>query len=298
LPDAPPRPASAPASCPNCGAPAGGAFCAACGQDSRSPRRDFGSLVAELLGSFFAFDGRVWRSLVPLFLRPGRLTRAWMDGRRAAFVPPLRLFLCFSILLFLVIQCRTPTADLLLPEAGPADPAAPAADTAPAAEAGGFHLEIGLPGFWPFTRLAAAIEAQEVRLGHMRPEARRYVLARRAMELAPIALLLLLPLLALFLKLWWLGTGSFYLDHLVLLLHAYAFVCGFAVLLILVPLPTPAIVLGSLAIVPYHFHRAMSRVYGRGFARTLLGTLAGMAVTFAALLLVAFVLLPYGVLTV
>lgn len=278
--------ADAPALCANCSASLSGEFCAACGQEARSPRRSFGAFCHELLGGLFAFDGRVWRSMGPLFFRPGRLTRAWIEGRRVSFVPPLRLFLFFSILLFLVVQCKTPTSSLLVQQSG-----ADASDEE-------FHMGLELPEFWPFSLLNRQMREQELKLQHMAPEARNYILARRALELAPVGLLLLLPLLALFLKLWWRGTRSYYLDHLVLMMHSYSFLCGLAVFMLLVPLPTLAIVLIPCALVPFYFHRAMRRVYERGFWRTLLGTVLGGTVTLAAVILVALVLVPYALLTV
>lgn len=265
-----------------------------------TPDRSFGAQCSELLGSFFAFDGRVWRSMWPLFFKPGRLTRAWIEGKRASFVPPLRLLLFFSILLFLVVQCKTPTTDLLTVR----DPASPAGATeigpvtVQPEQEGDFQFDMDLPGFWPFSRLKEMMQEQERKFQKIAPEARQYILARRALELAPVALLMLLPIMAIFLKLWWMRTGSFYLDHLVLLMHAYAFICGLAVFLTLVPLPNLVIVLAPCILIPVYFHVAMRRVYQRGFWRTFFGTFAGGVVTVGAAILVLMILVPYGMLTV
>lgn len=297
--DSPPAAPGVPATCSNCGAPRSSAFCPACGQGARAASRSIVDQIHELVGSFFAFDGRVWRSMLPLFFRPGALTRAWIEGKRASFVPPLRLFLFFSILLFLVIQCKTPTTGLLLPDQEPAAEAA--LETAPELKHDGdFSINMGLsmPDFWPFTRLQAMFSEQEELLEKMSPEARRYILVRRAMELAPIGLLLLLPLMAFFLQLWWLRTGSYYLDHLVLLMHAYAFLCGLAVFLTLTPLPDWVRIVMPCAAVPIYFHVAMRRVYQRGFWRTLAGTCFGAVATLFAVIVVFMVLVPYGLLTV
>jgi hypothetical protein len=293
--------------CPNCGAARASHFCPDCGQSSADPRRDFGAVVSELLGSFFAVDGRVWRSLVPLFFRPGALTRAWMDGRRATFLTPLRLLLFFSILLFLVVQTRTDTTGILLggygggsilkiTRDGAEDAPADATPVGAAVERNG--LDLKLPQFWPFTWLRARAEAQENKFSQLSEEEQAYLLARRALELMPVALLMLLPLLAIFLKLWWLGTGSYYLDHLVFLMHAYAFLCGLLVLLMLTSPPPAVTALTLLVGVPIFLHRGLRRVYGKGFWRTAGCTLAGGVVTFMAALLVLLILVPYGMLTV
>ncbi len=47
-------------------------------------------------------DGRLWRTLPDLMLRPHRLTRAYLDGHRAPQIPPLRLFLVVLLMIFLV----------------------------------------------------------------------------------------------------------------------------------------------------------------------------------------------------
>jgi hypothetical protein len=155
-----------------------------------------------------------------------------------------------------------------------------------------------LPNFWPFTRLREMLDAQEERLRHMEPNVRNYVLARRALELAPIGLLMLLPLMAFFLQLWWMKTGSYWLDHLVFLLHAYAFCCGLIVFVVLVPLPSWLLGVSLGVGVPWYFHRAMRTVYGRGFWRSLVGTLVGGFMTTFAVVVVLILLLPYLLLTV
>ncbi len=229
--------------------------------------------------------------MVPLFLHPGRLTREWIEGRRASHVPPLRLFLFFSILFFLVIQLQSSTSDLLLSE-GEGAQAEPGTQVQ-----GDTNLEMYLPGFWPFTKLREALDKQEARLKRLTEKEQEYLLARRALELAPLGLFLLLPLLALFLKLWWMRTGSWYLDHLVMLMHDFAFLCALFVALLLLPLPSWANVLAGVGGPFFYFHRAMRVTYQRGFWRTLGGTLVGSVVTLIACMIVALVLIPYGLLT-
>ncbi len=57
--------------------------------------------MRETLESLFSFDSRFWRSLGPLLARPGWLTREYWQGRRASFLPPLRLYLFVSFVFFL-----------------------------------------------------------------------------------------------------------------------------------------------------------------------------------------------------
>lgn len=64
--------------------------------------------VATFIASAFAglasFDGRFWRTVLPLIGRPGFLTRELIEGRRVRYVPPMRLYLFVSFLFFLTVQ--------------------------------------------------------------------------------------------------------------------------------------------------------------------------------------------------
>lgn len=97
------HPVEAGAVCQNCGTPIGERFCTVCGQLGADFHRPVWDLVASSIGDMFALDGRLWRTLPPLMLKPGRMTREYIDGRRARFVPPFRLFLLTSVIFFLTV---------------------------------------------------------------------------------------------------------------------------------------------------------------------------------------------------
>ena len=63
----------------------------------------FRQLAADWLGGAFGLDARLWRTLKLLFLRPGQLTVEFLEGRRARYLPPFRLYLISSVLLFLTL---------------------------------------------------------------------------------------------------------------------------------------------------------------------------------------------------
>ena len=88
--------------CANCGTPLQGPWCHACGQLGEDFHRSAVKLVMEAIEGLFHFDGRIWKTLPDLALRPGRLTRLYLDGHRAPQIPPLRLFLVVLLLVFLV----------------------------------------------------------------------------------------------------------------------------------------------------------------------------------------------------
>ncbi len=89
-------------SCLNCETTLSGQYCGRCGQRARSRLISLWELVGEAFGDLFELDSRVWQTLVPLIFRPGRLTRDYLLGRRARFMPPFRTYLVLSVVFFLV----------------------------------------------------------------------------------------------------------------------------------------------------------------------------------------------------
>jgi len=88
--------------CANCATPLQGPWCHVCGQSGEDFHRSIFRLCGEVVEGLLHMDGRLWRTLPDLMLRPGRLTRAYLEGHRAPQIPPLRLFLVVLLMIFLV----------------------------------------------------------------------------------------------------------------------------------------------------------------------------------------------------
>lgn len=89
--------------CPNCEFPVNGKFCSNCGQSTKSFQRPFWTVVSESVGDALSVDNRLIHTLIPLFLKPGYLTREFMRGRRARYTPPFRLYLFLTFFAFLLL---------------------------------------------------------------------------------------------------------------------------------------------------------------------------------------------------
>lgn len=85
--------------CANCGAALQGAYCHACGQPAHV-HHSLWHMIEEALHGLFHFDTKAWRTLPKLALRPGTLTRDYIDGQRARYVSPLALFLFTIFVMF------------------------------------------------------------------------------------------------------------------------------------------------------------------------------------------------------
>lgn len=104
--------------CLNCGAHLRGQYCGTCGQRSRSRLISLWELISDAFGDLFEIDSRLWQTVIPLLFRPGRLTHDYLQGRRARYMPPFRMYLVLSLLFFLVAFFPREGLDLLFePEA-------------------------------------------------------------------------------------------------------------------------------------------------------------------------------------
>lgn len=95
--------------CLNCGEALNGAFCAACGQRSVSANPTMSELAGDAWQELSGYDGRLAATFRNL-LRPGRLTIDYLQGRRARYLSPVRLYLIASVVYFVVAAAAPPNA--------------------------------------------------------------------------------------------------------------------------------------------------------------------------------------------
>lgn len=376
-----PEPHSLPAACGNCATPLQGEYCHACGQSVHSPTRDFRHAVEDVFESFWHLDGRVFRTMRDLLV-PGRVAINYLAGKRARYLPPLRLFVILSVLTFfvarLVVQVdpgpvdfsvggqaisRATTVaeverirDKLLEDisaaqgertlpgvdaalvaarariqgaaasriaqlergtAAAADGGTAAADadtTGPDTTAAGARIArppgpaaaserwdtvdiAWLPGFadrWLNRKLAR----MQGNLEQMQGDVGRIV--ETFLQTLPATLFLMMPVFALLLKLFYLGSGRRYLEHLVVALYSHAWLLLVVLAMLLLNgldevFPTTAVwVLTALAsgllwlFIPVYLFVTQHRVYGEHWALTavrylVIGSVYSVLLTLATL---------------
>lgn len=79
-------------------------FCGQCGQSTKSFRRPFVSFFRESLHELMDIDGRLFVTLKTLLVKPGLAAFEFEQGKRTKYTPPLRLYLVFSLVFFLVLS--------------------------------------------------------------------------------------------------------------------------------------------------------------------------------------------------
>jgi len=339
-------------SCLNCDAQLTGQYCGVCGQRARTRLISLWELISDAFGDLLEIDSRLWRTLIPLLRRPGQLTRDYLEGRRARYMPPFRTYLVLS-LIFFVVAFFDPRDDLSLlfepePEPTPEEQAeieaeasaakqevldelaaegiivgreeddpADVDDAAESAEAadGGFNIQIddetgecnisgtdALPEWFQrrFTpeRLKEVCEKVSADGGKS--------FGDLLLDNIPVALIVLLPLMALVLKVLYPLSRRYFVEHLLFVIHYHAFFFLILILqilfarfapLILVPEPVSILLIVAASFyIPVYLYMAMRHVYGQGRILTFLKYLAlviaynaGTALTMFAAVLVALI---------
>lgn len=262
--------------CRNCGEVLSGQHCAHCGQRAKVPVLSLLSLLRDLAGDLLNWDARIWRTLRPLAFRPGFLTLEYLQGRRASYTPPLRMYLVLSLLFFLAVFWGAEPPTLLTIDAE--EQASPlVADGASGADACN-------PENMQIEAIRPAWEAR------LREACRRIVADTGGFNEALLAnvpgmMFATLPLLAALTQLLYLGSGRYYVEHLLFFVHFHAFF-----FLSALPIALLSGLSGALGkngwgpfvenvgdglftaqsiYLPYYLYRAMRRVYGQSRRRTL-----------------------------
>jgi hypothetical protein len=227
--------------CHNCGTAVSGNFCHECGQATVLHSASAREFIHEFIGHYVALEGKLWKSLLLLLFRPGRLTLEYIRGRRVRYIEPLRLYLTFSLIFFAVMKfSSTNTAEFS------AANASSGTATAAQAQAGGHGRLVREEAPGEFEAGTADLRkgvhninphwgAQADKFAHMAPDEREKVFRGAFNNYVPYAIFFMMPFFALYLKLLYLGSGRRYGEHLLFALHANGFAFAALTLLMVVP---------------------------------------------------------------
>ena len=255
--------------CQNCDAELLGPYCAACGQRHDPHLHSLPHFIAEAAENITHADSRLWRTLWALVAKPGFLTREFLVGRRARYLPPFRLYLVVT-LLFFVLVAALPGGDAAAPSqaASAKAPAAVVGDAKPGSPAGCKELGYEGPGQdWIQPALTRACRNAALDGGH--------AIQQAFLHNVPRALFLFMPLLAAVMMLLYWRPRRYYVEHLLFFIHNHAglfVVFGlYSALVALLRLPSLEEWLGValFAYLVWYLYAAMRNVYGQSRRRTL-----------------------------
>ncbi len=87
--------------CLNCGHHVDEHFCTHCGQENIEIKEDALHMITHAVADYFHFESKFFRTIKPLMLHPGTLSRLYVSGKRVVFIHPIRLYIFISIVFFL-----------------------------------------------------------------------------------------------------------------------------------------------------------------------------------------------------
>jgi hypothetical protein len=253
---APPAESRPGTACENCGAPLYGKYCYACGQPTTGMVRHFSSILSDIADSVLNIDERVFKTLLPLYLRPGKLTLDYFEGKRARYVTPFRLVFFLAIVAFFSIQLtvragftRLEALHVSTSAGAPTVSMTPtSASSAPISSGNSSfahgNLDFGFGVVWNRDTKplkvrwlpGAANDWLNDLIGNAQQQlyamssgtftqrndaAHKFLLGMFAA--APSVLFLLLPLFALLLKIFYIFKRRLYMEHLIVAMHSHAF---------------------------------------------------------------------------
>lgn len=227
--------AAAEGSCLNCGTPLTGNYCINCGQAAHLKPLSVWSLFRELVEDIWDVDSKAWRSLIPLMLRPGYLTNAYLAGRRARYVAPLRLYLTASVLFFIIAaltnnSIRVSWGDADIERERIEATGDPRAANEIVEDEGGCEVILDdEQGEWVEKWRDRAVEACEKVTADSGQS-----LERAAVDNIPIMMVIFIPVLAFAMKLLYPFSKRYYVEHLIFYLHYHASGFFLGILIILV----------------------------------------------------------------
>ncbi len=214
-------------------------FCPHCGQENNDHRVSFGTFIGDFFSNYFSFDTRIGRSVKPFFLRPGYLTNRFNEGKRMRFVHPLRLYLIVSLLFFfvatLLVQLNLEEVSLVSDPETSGDLVEGDSVTVSSWNTilgvmrnEGLSDREAIDSLRSMNKLKISLinQAFADRLFH---QLRRVVkndlsvFGAYLMQNLPVMMFIVLPLLSLVFKLFYIRRDFLYVHHLVHVLHLHAF---------------------------------------------------------------------------
>lgn len=242
--------------CRNCDTPFSGKFCPECGQEANTGAPTALGFIYEFLTRNVLEKGKFVRTVWHLLRHPGGLTVDFLEGRRARYIRPVRIYLIFSIVYFLLLSFQANT--LVKHLSVSADVAAQENNVSMQAEdkkksEGDLKKLLDKVHMSNPAHEKAIKQELRRRIDHfnaLTQEQQINEVLRSAINQAPKAMFFLLPVFAMFLKMLFIFRSIPYGAHLLFSVHYHALV--FLILLfLLMPLPTPMMVAGIVYIFAY-----------------------------------------------
>jgi hypothetical protein len=257
--------------CPNCETELQGQFCYHCGQNQKPPDRFLYNIINEAFDDIFGSDSKTGRTLLSLFFRPGFLTIEYFAGKRARYIHPFRLYIITSLVFFFflsLISTIYPKTEIVINDTEKKETTEWVKDI----DESLIEFNIGWLSQEQNDYARTAIGSQATKAIN-RYKDNPGDLAGEFIELVPQVMFFLLPLFAMMMTFFYLGSGKYYSEHLVLAVHNHCFLflaLLFTQVLDLYATSSIAVVVELLNAavslwIPFYMYLSLRTAYGEGY---------------------------------
>jgi hypothetical protein len=263
--------------CLNCGTEVIGKFCHQCGQENIEVQDNFFHMVSHTFADFFHYDSKFFRSVTPLFGKPGFLTTEYLNGKRNRYIHPLRLFFFVTIIMVIVANSYYKKFETEIMK----DTVVTTSNSSPD--------EVD------------ALEKQEKMQKKMKGMVNKTFTSINV-YLKYISFLLL-PIYALVFKLLYRKQRRFYVDHVIYMMHLQSFVYVIIIIMMLIAMfitPLAREWWNRVAVIATFIYLVISlrKVYGQSWFKTVIKSfIATFYVLFSTVIFIGLVMLGYVFLT-
>jgi len=216
--------------CPNCDyeLKEDHTFCSNCGQENKALKIDFKHLLSEVFGTYLDMDSKLFKSIVPLFFKPGFLTLRFLEGKRASYIPPIRLYIVISILYFFIqsLDSGFNIKNELISDQSDIDIIL-GTDTITYSSSAEFIEAVdshGLKEYMDSIGAKSAFSKFTIAQGYKVAQNNGQGLIDEYLSNVSILMFFLLPIFALLLKLFFNKQKYYYNEHLIFSFHLHAFI--------------------------------------------------------------------------
>jgi hypothetical protein len=191
--------------CVSCQSVVTGKFCSVCGEKVIDPEKDFrvSKFLEQTIDGFTHLDTKIFASFLALIFKPGVLSKAYIEGRRVAYMKPIQLFFVASLIFYFVFPHST------------------------AYISQSFQLDHGLKNK---NRIENLFQYDAMKNLREKADASQKAISdviaefhSKAADRSKGFLFLIIPFFAFFLWIFFLKYNRFYVVHLIFALHSFSF---------------------------------------------------------------------------
>jgi hypothetical protein len=275
-------------------------YCPRCGQENNHRIVSFGELVKDFFVNYFSFDTKFTRSVKPFLFKPGKLTLLFVEGKRASYVNPFRLYIIVSVVFFFLSTLYVKESVSKVGDSSNDKVAVDVSGAIPDEEADSTqNIGSGISAFRDILEDETLTDRQAMDslniIGSLTMDSTSFLtktiftqlrkVARQDVEIfmayimqnMPVMMFLLLPFYALLLKLLYIRRNVLYVKHLIHGVHLHTFTFFLLSLLLLLYLTTEHlpglqawVEIMVFVLLLVYIYISMFLVYHEGWFKTLL----------------------------